>query len=337
MHKYLAELKYDDAILAYEVAIRIDPKREDAYIGLARAYIGKREYEKALNAIERGISEIGESDALLAYKKDVEEKIREAKREKEREKNLWESKGSISDEKQTDKSVDLNMDKAMSSVDMRIMLEEVIEFIVDPDRRDRYDGYSFGSYEDDWWLITLFAGEVGKELIGGYREYRTDDLISIYEGYGQLCDEAAFKQIMSSINPDFDGKIDHEMLRHVNPRYVSYDDKKELYYFQEAGDRGEGQGISLVGYIDNGFGKARRRNLKKTEPEPSPEPSDDGGEAEITETSEPEITPAPTEAPEPEPAPAVQQSSFPTVPVVIAAIVILAVIVALIISKKKKS
>ena len=92
--------------------------------------------------------------------------------------------------------------------------------------------------------------------------------------------------------------------------------------------------VSKTDIIKTIEGKATESE-KKTEPEPSPEPSDDGGEAEITETSEPEITPVPTEAPEPEPAPAVQQSSFPTVPVVIAVIVVLAVIIALVVIKRK--
>ncbi len=37
--KYITELDYDNAIIAYEKAIEIDPDSEEAYIGLANAYI----------------------------------------------------------------------------------------------------------------------------------------------------------------------------------------------------------------------------------------------------------------------------------------------------------
>ena len=39
-NRYLSELSYDEAIAAYEEALRIEPKTADAYIGLINSYVG---------------------------------------------------------------------------------------------------------------------------------------------------------------------------------------------------------------------------------------------------------------------------------------------------------
>ena len=73
--KYLNELDYDQAIVAYRTAIEIDPKSTDAYIGLADAYIGKQDYDEALAVLNEGYDQtsddrikdkIHEIEALIA-------------------------------------------------------------------------------------------------------------------------------------------------------------------------------------------------------------------------------------------------------------------------------
>jgi Leucine-rich repeat (LRR) protein len=59
--KYLEELRYDVAILAFNRAIEIDPMNADAYLGLAQAYLGKGETENAISALERGIEATGDT------------------------------------------------------------------------------------------------------------------------------------------------------------------------------------------------------------------------------------------------------------------------------------
>ena len=44
--KYLSELKYEQAIAAYEAVIKINPKCEEAYLALADVYIVTGELEK---------------------------------------------------------------------------------------------------------------------------------------------------------------------------------------------------------------------------------------------------------------------------------------------------
>lgn len=58
--KYLVELDYSNAVLEFTDAIKIDPKNPDAYIGLAEAYIGTGDTEKAIEALERGYEETGD-------------------------------------------------------------------------------------------------------------------------------------------------------------------------------------------------------------------------------------------------------------------------------------
>ena len=64
--KYLAELDYEAAIVAYELAIRIDPKCEEAYIQLATAYLATGQRDKAIEVLEKGVVLIS-SEELQAY------------------------------------------------------------------------------------------------------------------------------------------------------------------------------------------------------------------------------------------------------------------------------
>jgi|GEM_PF-6709234 len=46
-NKYLSELDYEQAIVAFEKAIEIDPKQVRAYVGAGKAYIATEQYDKA--------------------------------------------------------------------------------------------------------------------------------------------------------------------------------------------------------------------------------------------------------------------------------------------------
>lgn len=59
--KYLTEMKYEEAIVAFEEVISIEPRRMEAYLGLADAYLGLELPEKALESLERGIAVIKEA------------------------------------------------------------------------------------------------------------------------------------------------------------------------------------------------------------------------------------------------------------------------------------
>ena len=58
--KFLLDLEYDKAVAEFQAVIDIEPKNVDAYMGLAEAYIGMGDEEKAIETLEKGLSETGD-------------------------------------------------------------------------------------------------------------------------------------------------------------------------------------------------------------------------------------------------------------------------------------
>ena len=52
--RYLDEGNYQEAVIAFEAAIRIDPKRPEAYLGAAEAYLGLGNTAEAIDILKRG-------------------------------------------------------------------------------------------------------------------------------------------------------------------------------------------------------------------------------------------------------------------------------------------
>lgn len=62
--RYLSEGNYEEAIIAFTAAIKIDPKQPEVYVGLADAYIGIGDYTKAGDAIAQGQAACGDNEAF---------------------------------------------------------------------------------------------------------------------------------------------------------------------------------------------------------------------------------------------------------------------------------
>ncbi len=58
--RYLSEMNYEEAVVAFNQAIEIDPRSVDAYLGLADAYIGLGDEEAALAALKAGYEATGD-------------------------------------------------------------------------------------------------------------------------------------------------------------------------------------------------------------------------------------------------------------------------------------
>ena len=58
--QYLTEQKYEQAVAEFQKIIDIDPKNVDAYIGLAKAYIGLGDTDKAVEVLEDGYDKTGD-------------------------------------------------------------------------------------------------------------------------------------------------------------------------------------------------------------------------------------------------------------------------------------
>ncbi|MCR5235336.1 MAG: tetratricopeptide repeat protein [Lachnospiraceae bacterium] len=69
--KYLSELDYENAIMAYEAALKIDPRNEPAYIGLTKSYIGLEDYDKALETVEKAIVMVDSTDELINLRRRI--------------------------------------------------------------------------------------------------------------------------------------------------------------------------------------------------------------------------------------------------------------------------
>ena len=80
--KYLTELDYEKAILAYEEALRIDPKNTEAYLGLAEAFVGTGDYDAALKVLDKGFEQTN-SEAIQDKRVEVEQIIQETKEAEE--------------------------------------------------------------------------------------------------------------------------------------------------------------------------------------------------------------------------------------------------------------
>ena len=52
--KYLSDGNYEEAIIEFETAIKIDDMKPKAYIGASDAYVGMEEYQKAIEILETG-------------------------------------------------------------------------------------------------------------------------------------------------------------------------------------------------------------------------------------------------------------------------------------------
>ena len=57
--KYLSEGNYEEAIIAFELAIQIDPKLPDAYLKAAEAYEGAGNVDKAMEILAQGYEATG--------------------------------------------------------------------------------------------------------------------------------------------------------------------------------------------------------------------------------------------------------------------------------------
>lgn len=68
--RYLSDLNYEEAVAAYQAAIEIDPMNVKGYEGLAEAYVGLEDYDKAMDALHEGY-ETTSKRILLTKEADV--------------------------------------------------------------------------------------------------------------------------------------------------------------------------------------------------------------------------------------------------------------------------
>lgn len=79
--RYLLDEDYEQAIVAYEIIIEIDPRNVDAYLGLAEAYAAVDDLENAVKILEKAAKQT-DSDEILAmmenYTAEIEQREQQA-------------------------------------------------------------------------------------------------------------------------------------------------------------------------------------------------------------------------------------------------------------------
>ena len=58
--KYLSEMKYEEAILAFNKVIEVDPANVEAYLGMAEAHIGLGDVEEAIRILQEAYDRLGD-------------------------------------------------------------------------------------------------------------------------------------------------------------------------------------------------------------------------------------------------------------------------------------
>ena len=69
--RYLSQGNYQEAIIAFRAAIEINPRRADAYIGLAEAYIALGDIDAAIAALQEGLLAIPDNERLQSMLDDL--------------------------------------------------------------------------------------------------------------------------------------------------------------------------------------------------------------------------------------------------------------------------
>jgi len=73
--RYLNEGNYQEAILSFDAAIRIDPRRSDAYVALAETYVKTGDPERALQILDQVPSDVDNPYAVEEKRRQIQEKI----------------------------------------------------------------------------------------------------------------------------------------------------------------------------------------------------------------------------------------------------------------------
>ncbi len=129
--KYFSEPDYDNAILAYKEAIQINPRKGDAYLGLANVYIELNNMQEAERVLTEGYaaSEDERLMTLLQRLKDQEKKDAKADEPEDKSEKTddWEKWNQFTDLYDKINLIDIGLEKTY------------IYYLSDEERADKYD------------------------------------------------------------------------------------------------------------------------------------------------------------------------------------------------------
>lgn len=205
-NKYLTEQDYEQAVVTFQEIIEIDPKCEEAYRGLADAYVAMDDYESAIDILQKGIEQT-ESEELAAYLEEIKEtyeRIQEEAAARERE----ESEAAAAAEKAREQE-ELLSRVAIRTINRRfgsstIEIAEVFEENVRGETINVivYSNYPERVIRDE----NEMAGAGGAPDGNGGEEYEYYDCE--YDADGRIVKEYCYDGYMANIREyDSDGRI----------------------------------------------------------------------------------------------------------------------------------
>lgn len=74
---YLLEMKYEEAVVAFEKAIELEPKNWDAYQGLTNVYVAQGQYDAAMEVLNRAEKNLPEVAAISQMREELPRRITE--------------------------------------------------------------------------------------------------------------------------------------------------------------------------------------------------------------------------------------------------------------------
>ena len=165
--KYMTDMDYKNAVLAYNEAISINPGKADAYLGLADAYLAMGKTKKAIKALEQGLDNVTDEDG----REQIQEKLDEIEDEE------------TSEPGPKDKPKEETSEPAESEIDYVAVYKPILDQVYDVamngyDYDKGYENVSGGiielaSWETDLknkikYVIWDISGDGVPELLIGY-------------------------------------------------------------------------------------------------------------------------------------------------------------------------
>lgn len=183
--RYLTDLSYEQAIASYEDAIKLDPKNEDAYLGLANVYIAMAEeslendnnedamnyYDKAKEVLENGLNKTDDSSKLDKQLEAVISYIEELENVKLESGNINSSgEDSLVDDSFVDK------DTVALADNNDTVFDDSDEVAGDINEEALEDEAVVNHTEDGKWYVTKSTSYSSDGKISGWEEYQYDKM-----------------------------------------------------------------------------------------------------------------------------------------------------------------
>ena len=256
--KYLTELDYDKAILAYKEAIAIDPKNVEGYMGLAEAYrVAVNHYEEeyaikvALDYVEDAITDMKagvintNDDQVKAALEEFKDKNKELEEGKESAEDADTEGNTEGEEEEEDDSEEELPEGEYQDVDPASVPVGYMDWI-----SYDYGDYDCTSFDDVVGILTeatwltgnvypdALISETKDDWHWSIRSYKEDPVDSVLRDFYHVNDEI-INRIKTEALPQYES-------------YVAYENGNYVHYLGNVGGRLEEDSFTITSVQFNG-------------------------------------------------------------------------------------